>query len=229
MREKPNIRPGKSALAILSALVFSAAVFAGMARAQEVSKSLAGFASDPDAPINIEADRFEIFDNKKIAIFLGNVKATQGEFVLLTPHLEVIYEGNAGEGATGSSQIKRLRAKQKVHITSKDQKSTSDWADFDVIKQIVVIGGNVVLTQGDHVMRGDRVVINLKTGTSHIDGDKSKGRVRVLFKPAGKGEAGKAKAARSSKPAARSTGVKGSAPGSSGKIGTGWTSRTTPE
>ena len=52
----------------------------------------------------------------------------------------------------------------------------------------MTIGGNVVLTQGENVIKGDRLVIDLKTGRSRFEhtGDPATGkrpRVKGLFMP----------------------------------------------
>jgi lipopolysaccharide export system protein LptA len=54
------------------------------------------------------------------------------------------------------------------------------------------VGGNVVLTQGKNVLKGDRLVIDLKTGESrfeHTGNATAGGRIRALFMP--KQEGGK--------------------------------------
>jgi hypothetical protein len=52
------------------------------------------------------------------------------------------------------------------------------------------VGGNVVLTQGKNVLKGDRLVIDLKTGESrfeHTGNATAGGRIRALFMPKEKG------------------------------------------
>ncbi len=54
--------------------------------------------------------------------------------------------------------------------------------------QLVTVGGNVVLTQGENVLKGDRLVIDLKTGQSRFENTASSstgGRIRALFMPKG--------------------------------------------
>ena len=46
-------------------------------------------------PIDIDADRLEVDDKTHIAIFIGNVSATQGDYNLKAPRLEVYYEGGS--------------------------------------------------------------------------------------------------------------------------------------
>jgi lipopolysaccharide export system protein LptA len=98
--------------------------------------------------------------------------------------------GKAGDGTKpkqGDTQITKIEAKGDVIITSKDdQTTTSDWALYDLPTQLVTVGGNVVLTQGKNVLKGDRLVIDLKTGESRFENTGNTaagGRIRALFMP----------------------------------------------
>ena len=90
-----------------------------------------------------------------------------------------------------NAQITLIEAKGDVVITSEDdQTTTSDWALYDLPAQLVTVGGNVVLTQGKNVLKGDRLVIDLKTGESrfeHSGNAAAGGRIRALFMPKAKG------------------------------------------
>jgi lipopolysaccharide export system protein LptA len=85
------------------------------------------------------------------------------------------------------TQIVKIEAKGSVVITSEDdQTTTSDWALYDVPTQMVTVGGNVVLMQGQNVLKGDRLVIDLKTGESRFENTGNTvagGRIRALFMP----------------------------------------------
>ena len=94
-----------------------------------------------------------------------------------------------GGGALGGdgTQISKIEARGEVIITSaQDQTTTSDWALYDVPAQQVTVGGNVVLMQGKNVLKGDRLVIDLKTGESRFENPgnaATPGRIRALFMP----------------------------------------------
>lgn len=156
--------------------------------AQQLSQTLAGFSSDPDAPIDIESDRLEVDDNAKTATFTGSVKAVQGEFTLRSKVLVVIYKGGQGKGET-STEVTKLKASGKVLVTSgKDQSATSEWADFDVKAQLITLGGDVVVNQGTNVIRGEKLIVDLNTGRSFFEsvdqGDsdsKKKSRIRMMI------------------------------------------------
>ncbi len=162
------------------------------AMAQGIGSSFQSYQASTDEPIDIEADVLEVDDKQKQAIFKGNVVARQGGFSLKAKELAVHYAGEpGGEVAAastggGDASIRRIEAKGKVLVTTKDdQTATSEWANFDVEEQLVTIGGNVVLSQGENVLRGDRLVIDLKTGKSRFEvkGEGGKQRIRGLFQP----------------------------------------------
>jgi lipopolysaccharide export system protein LptA len=93
---------------------------------------------------------------------------------------------NGGAG-NEDTKITKIEARGDVIInTEDDQTTTSDWALYDVPAQQVTVGGNVVLTQGKNVLKGDRLVIDLTTGESRFEntGDTAAGgRIRALFMP----------------------------------------------
>lgn len=174
------------------ALVLTLSLFsfsASPAFAQSLVDKFGGFSRDSNQPIDIEADQLRVNDVKKTAIFSGNVKAKQGDFVLRSKFLEVYYDGNARPGAQSGAngKVKKLEAKGKVLITTKDKQSaTSEWARFDVAKQTIVLGDTVVLTQGGNILKGGRLIVNLKTRQSRFEnlakkkgGNAKKGRVQM--------------------------------------------------
>lgn len=170
-----------------------------------------GLSGSSDEPIDIESDVLVVHDSKKYATFRGNVKAVQGTTTLRAQELDVHYAGggrdrltgaasnaaNASDNATvpaavkqgagSGTQITKIEAKGKVVINSDDdQTTTSDWALYDVPTQLVTVGGNVVLMQGQNVLKGDRLVIDLKTGESRFENTGNTaagGRIRALFMP----------------------------------------------
>jgi lipopolysaccharide export system protein LptA len=95
------------------------------------------------------------------------------------------------------TKINKIYATGDVIITSdQDQTTTSDWALYDVPGQTVTVGGNVVLTQGKNVLKGDRLVIDLPTGESRFEntGNAATGgkRIQALFMPKQEAASGKA-------------------------------------
>ena len=57
-------------------------------------------------------------------------------------------------------------------VTQKDQTATGERGLFDMQANTVTLIGNVVVTQGQNVMRGERLVVDLTTGVSRVDAGK---------------------------------------------------------
>lgn len=136
------------------------------------------FKTDPTAPIDVDAVRLDVDDRAKQAVFRGDVRVVQGDFVVRTSEMRTFYTGSAGLAeqapAPGeqktAAQINRIEARGKVIVTSKNgQTATGDWANYDVKGNQVVLGGDVVLTQGKNVVRGTKLTIDMVTGQSIID------------------------------------------------------------
>ena len=171
-----------------------------------------GFSQNSDQPIRITSTSLEVRDKDHYATFIGNVHVVQGESTLRCKTLVVFYEERGGAGAapkggqsSGNQQIKRLEAKgnvvitQKDQATQKDQTATGDNGVFEMKTNTAILTGNVVVTQGDSVIRGDKLFIDMTTGISRVEG----GGVKALFKPNSQppGQPGSAPGAKEPKPA----------------------------
>ena len=62
-------------------------------------------------------------------------------------------------------------------MTQKDQNATGDAATFNMRENTVTLVGNVVVTRGADILRGQRLVVDLTSGVSKMD----QGRVEGLF------------------------------------------------
>ncbi len=85
------------------------------------------------------------------------------------------------------SQVSRIEAGPGVTVRSGDQVATADRATFDMATNIVTMVGNVLLTQGNNVVRGQRLVVNLTTKEGRVEG----GRVETLITPESSATGGK--------------------------------------
>ena len=158
----------------------AAAAAAAAAAGSAPEGVLGSFKTDPNAPMDIDAEVLEVFDAEKKAVFSGNVKAQQGDVVIRTVELVAHYSGQAGLGFSSGdaapdkaqSQITRIETKQKVLITTKDGQSASgDWAIFDTKANTVQLGDNVVVTRGKDVAQGPRLKIDLTSGMYRFELD----------------------------------------------------------
>lgn len=159
--------------------------FCAVAQAQTGGEAFTGFRTDNDQPIKIEADSLEVRDSQKMAVFKGNVDVQQGETTMKAARLNVFYEGQVRTGGAQSNQgIRKIEARGKVLVTSGNNTATGDKADFDMRTQVVVLSGNVVLSQCDNIIVGESLTVNLKNGQAQLSAAKRQnGRVTALFSP----------------------------------------------
>jgi lipopolysaccharide export system protein LptA len=162
----------------LAVSIVLAASIATAAWAQTGSP-LEGFATDPNAPIEIESDRLDVNDKAQTAIFTGNVVSKQGDTIMRSDSLKAVYtrtpdaapaepapaeeavmsdqpavlEGEEPDTGnplgTGSTEITDIYAYGNVHVTSKDDQS----ADGQWAHYVVATR---------NIEMGDRVVLRQK-------------------------------------------------------------------
>ncbi len=191
--------------AALASLFLAAVPATGNAQS---AGGFSGFGGSDGGPIQIEARELEVRDKEGVAIFTGDVVVKQGETTLETAKLVVHYVGG-GQGAegggggkkkaaagaaepaapaaggaapvAGSQEIDRLEASGKVLVTSKDQTASGDSATYDGKTEVLELRGDVVLTQGKNVVRGDRLVVEMATGRARVLSTNR--RVQMLLTP----------------------------------------------
>lgn len=175
-------------LAAGMAIVVTSAVCALDATAQKNSgppNALQGFSQNRDEPVKIRAASLELREKDKIATFTGNVYVLQGDTEMRCKVLVVSYETEtntrtanaAAAGPGGDRQVHLIEAKGDVVVVQKDQNASGDTATFNMRENTVALVGNVVVTRGSNVLRGQRLVVDLTSGVSKMDG----GRIDGIF------------------------------------------------
>jgi lipopolysaccharide export system protein LptA len=147
--------------------------------------ALQGFSQNRDEPVKIRAASLELREKDKMATFTGDVYVLQGDTEMRCKVLVVSYEtetnartANAAAGQPGADrQVRLIEAKGNVVVVQKDQNATGDGATFDMRENTVALVGNVVVTRGSNVLRGQRLVVDLTSGVSKMDG----GRIDGIF------------------------------------------------
>jgi lipopolysaccharide export system protein LptA len=144
------------------------------------TSQLSGLKLSRDKPIQIESDKLEVRQADSVAVFTGNVSVVQGPTVLKSGKMTVYYvkdAGAAGKGTeaagaamTGSADIDRLEVDNKVYIKSDDQVATGDRGSFDMKTEVLVLSGSkVVLSQGNNVLVGCKLTVQMKSGLAQVD------------------------------------------------------------
>lgn len=155
------------------------------AHAQSASNAFAGM-GDNDQPIQIEADRLEIIDNQNTALLTGNVSVVQGSTILKARQIKVFYLRSGQQNQTNSG-IRQIDASGKVAIRSEDNHVTADKASVDMVKEFVTLSGNVLISQGQNIVKGCIVTVDLKSNVSNVrpcgGSSSGNGRIKLLLDP----------------------------------------------
>lgn len=153
---------------LLTALILAASP----AVAQNVA--FGGMRADISAPVEVAADNLSVNQADGSAVFTGNVVIGQGEMRLSADSVTVTY----AEG--GQNRIRSLDAEGNVTLVSGADAAEAEAATYDVESGNVTLTGDVILTQGQNVLTGDKMLVNLESGTAQVEG-----RVRSVLQPGG--------------------------------------------
>lgn len=161
-------------------------------------------------PININAGKLDYYDKEQKLIYSGDVVAVQGDSTLKASQLVIFLskadpkaapsgaataggaetaaaaataKGGAPEAPGANSSVRHMEANGPVTLVSKDQIGTGDHGSYDRDDNKVTLTGNVTLSQGPNVTRGDRLVYDLTSGQAQVFSGKTNGRVSSIFTP----------------------------------------------
>ena len=166
-------------------LLLAALVAATPASAAGRSGGILPGASAKD-PLNIDAGKLDYFEKEQKLIYSGSVIVTQGPSTLKAARLIIFLEGKgSGQPAeTTNDRVKHIDVEGPVTLVSKDQIGTGDRGSYDKSENKVYLIGNVTLTQGENIVKGDRLVYDVATGMATVQGGAAQGgRVRSTFMP----------------------------------------------
>jgi lipopolysaccharide export system protein LptA len=122
-----------------------------------------------NAPVDYAADRIELQDRANRVLLSGNVDITQAGLRLQAARMTVAYRN------AGSIEIERIDANGGVVVTKGEERASGSVGIYDFNRRIITLIGNVALRQGSNTLNGGRLVIDLTTGRSTVDGRSSGG------------------------------------------------------
>jgi len=134
----------------------------------QTALSLDGFQSDPEASVEILADRLTVSQTNGAARFEGNVVIAQGDMRLSADLVDVTYLEAGG--------IARLSASGSVLLVSPTESAQADSANYDLTGRELRMRGAVLLNQGPVSLSADLLTIDLDTGGAVMEG-----RVRTVL------------------------------------------------
>lgn len=119
---------------------------------------------DSSAPVDFSADRIEVQDRADRVVVSGNVAVSQAGLRLTAQRVTVAYH------QAGSVAIDRMDASGEVVVTRGDERASGAVAIYDLNRKLITMVGNVQLNQGSNRLSGQRLVMDLASGRSTVDG-----------------------------------------------------------
>lgn len=161
----------------------------GLAQAQTKLKM------DKAQPIEIQSDRLDAYQEKRVVIFSGNAIATQGERKISADRLLIYYKAPSGgpvkkniNDVAAVGDLERLEAQGHVTITETNRIVTGNHAVFHQDSQKIVITGHAVMKEGKNTIRGGKIIVFLDEDRGVVESDERK-RVTATIYPDEKREA----------------------------------------
>lgn len=162
---------------VAGALAASALAGAGWA---QISRS--------NDPFMIDADGVEFEEARGLISYVGRAEAMQGENRLRAERFDVYYSrsGAQASAVTNMGGLNRVEAVGDVYFVTPEQIVRGDRAVYTAASDTLVVSGDVILRQGDNVMTGSSLSINIGSGRARMEGaptgDAGR-RVRGVFYP----------------------------------------------
>ncbi|MGP8152818.1 MAG: LptA/OstA family protein [Smithella sp.] len=141
-----------------------------------------------DEPMEITSNKMEAFNEKKLVIFSGNAKVTQGSNVLKADQLLLYYKkepdkkekiGSIETERTGD--LEKIEAKGNVSLTQGKRVATGDEAIYFHDSNKVIMTGNAVLSEGRNTIKGDRVIVFLNENRGIVESDAKKQVKAIIY------------------------------------------------
>lgn len=126
--------------------------------------------------IDISSDSMELYKEENRAVFIGKVDALRDGVILRSDKLVADYVEVQQSDGSNKTEVRFLNATGNVLVITDKQRITSEWATMDVQKDTAVMGGNVVVKEGNTIIRGPKLFLDLETGKSNMRGGRVKGR-----------------------------------------------------
>jgi len=168
----------------------AAALIASFGFAAGESKTSAPEKKDADQPILITADELISNNEEKFADFIGNVKATQADFVITSDQLRIYYQGELlnteKKSDNNDEMLKKIVAEGNVKIVSSQYTAESDKVEYDTSSMtITMTGENSKVISGKNSISGTKIILYRNDGRIKVLGGKKK-RVEATFFSGGK-------------------------------------------
>ncbi len=156
---------------LVSVLFLTFLPFAALSQGTSIALGSAAF--DSTQPVEVSADALSVDQATGEAIFDGNVLVVQGTVRMSAGKVTVEYATGDDGAANG---IASLTASGGVTFVTATDAAEAHQAVYSIEDSTVILSGNVLLTQGQTAISGEKLVVDLQAGSGRMEG-----RVRAVI------------------------------------------------
>jgi lipopolysaccharide export system protein LptA len=122
--------------------------------------------------VDIESDRLDVNTKNGTAVFKGKAKATKLDTVIKGDILTVSYD-------TVTHKVKNLTSEGNAYILWKGREATCSKVVYNIVDNVMVMTGNVIITRGEERITGEKITADMKNDSQVIEGGNGRVKVRV--------------------------------------------------
>lgn len=159
---------------VIAAGLFALTTLPALAQGANIALGTGAF--DRSQPVEVTADELSVDQTNGQAVFAGNVLVVQGEVRISAGKVTIEYARKDG----AANGVERLIATGGVTFVTATDAAEAQEATYSVAEGTVLMSGDVLLTQGPNAIAGDRLTIDLDSGSGRMEG-----RVRTVINPGG--------------------------------------------
>ncbi len=146
----------------------------------------AGWAADPEKqPVQVEADRLEIDEQRDLSVYQGNVVIIQGDLRLQADRVEV--RGAQGKAELLTATGKPVRFQTKPGKGGKPVNGEAERLEYVLNADVITLSDNARVTQGADVFSSERIQYDRKRSQIKAGAAVGGKRIRMLIAPKDQG------------------------------------------
>lgn len=134
--------------------------------------------SGSEEPIEIVADRLDVYSERKMIVFSGNAVATQAGRTIKAERITIFYKDEKGPRGAKKSDgdkgaVERVEAEGLVTIKEGLRVVTGDAAVYEPESQKITVWGGAEMREEENVVKGEKIVVLLNENRGIVEGSQT--------------------------------------------------------
>ena len=135
-----------------------------------------------DKKLNVTSDKMVALKDSSMVEFIGNVKATRGDAIILADSIKVFINSSETK-ASDQNNLKKIIATGNVEYTAAERKAFADKAVYTTKDEILILTGKTAkLISGTSHVTGKKITLFRNEDKAIVESD-GKTRVQAVFNP----------------------------------------------